>query len=429
MGASVWALAAWYRLRDWRVGVFAGMAVLDLALQFRPGRAAWDPTPSRAVVLVIVTATLILAIQVVIKLIVLERASAELAQRRGEDFQLLYDNASDGIFVAAPDRRYLHANVRALELLGYTLSELQALRIDDVVEASEAPGYRDQLVQLGSGERLEATRRLRRKDGSLVPVEIGGRRLADGRLLAVVRDISRRTRAEEALAAQERVLAGLVSAYPGLIYRGRLNGAWEMDYVNDGCVALTGYTADELQFNGVPALVGIVHPDDRDWLAERCAGAIAQRLSCRNEYRIVTRQGEVRWVFEQAEGSFDAAGRLVSVSGYVSDITAPELSDERWCRSGVRSWRAPRSPSMACRRNVPDPRLPPRGRCRRRPMALVHPEDRAIVGSRSPPSATVSGIGPPLQDPHSDGVRHLDSSYVIERDDVKALGRTWRGQT
>lgn len=433
LAASVWAFGAWYRLRDWRVGVFAGMAVLDLALQFRPGRAAWDPTPSRAVVLIIVTGMLVLAIHVVIKLIELERASAARAERREEDFGLLYESAADGIFVATPDRRYVHANPRGLELLGYSLEELQALRIDDVVEESDAPEYRDRLSRLRQGERMESTRRLRRKDGALVPVEIAGRRLADGRLMAVVRDISRRRAAEEALEAKERTLSQLVSSYPGVIYHGKLNGTWEMDYVTDGCVELTGYTAEELQFDGVPALVGIVHPDDRGWLLRKCEAAIAARLSCRNEYRIIAKGGEVRWVSEQAEGTYDASGALVSVSGYVSDITERKRSEAAVRRSErsmalaqqvalLGSWRwdaaggellgsaeLHRIHGLAPERGLPSPP---------EYLALVHPDDRAVVAE----SLAAVGRGEQGPDIHfritsADGVqRHLHSSYVIERD-------------
>lgn len=433
LAASVWAFRAWYRLRDWRVGVFAGMAVLDLALQFRPGRAAWDPTPSRAIVLIIVTGTLILAIHVVTKLIVLERASAALAEKRGQDFQLLYESAADAILVATPDRRYVHANARGLELLGFTLEELQARRIDDVIEEADVPAYRDRLSKLREGERMESTRRLRRKDGLLIPVEIAGRRLADGRLMAVVRDISRRRAAEEALEAKDRTLSQLVSSYPGVIYHGKLDGTWEMDYVTDGCVELTGYTPEELQFNGVPALVGIVHPDDRGWLLRNCEAAIAARLSCRNEYRIIAKGGEVRWVSEQAEGAYDASGALVSVSGYVSDITERKRSEAAVRRSErsmalaqqvalLGSWRwdaaggellgsaeLHRIHGLAPERGLPSPP---------EYLALVHPDDRAVVAE------SLAGVGRGEQGPDThfritgaDGVeRHLHSSYVIERD-------------
>ncbi|MCL4214498.1 MAG: PAS domain S-box protein [Gemmatimonadales bacterium] len=433
LAASVWAFRAWYRLRDWRVGVFAGMAVLDLALQFRPGRAAWDPTPSRAIVLVIVTGTLILAIHVVTRLIELERSSAALAEQREEDFRLLYESAADAILVATPDRRYAHANARGLELLGYTLQELQARRIDDVIEESGAPEYRERLSQLREGERMESTRRLRRKDGSLISVEIAGRRLADGRLMAVVRDISRRKAAEEALEAKDRTLSQLVSSYPGVIYHGTLNGTWEMDYVTDGCVELTGYTAEELQYNGVPALVGIVHPDDRGWLLQKCEAAIAARLSCRNEYRIIAKGGEVRWVSEQAEGAFDASGVLVSVSGYVSDITERKRAEAAVRRSeramalaqrvallGSWRWDAARDELLGSAELnrihgfAPDRGLPSPPEY----LSLVHPDDRSVVAE----SLSVVGRGEQGPDIHfrivrADGVeRHLHSSYVIERD-------------
>jgi PAS domain S-box-containing protein len=109
--------------------------------------------------------------------------------------------AADAILVADEAGRYLDANHAAATLLGYTPEELLRMRVADVVApgADWAATEYDRFLHEGtwSGE-LE----LRRRDGTLVPVEAHAtvvRRGAGGPVyLSVIRDISARRAAERA---------------------------------------------------------------------------------------------------------------------------------------------------------------------------------------------------------------------------------------
>lgn len=420
------------------MGLVTALAVIDLALQFRPGRVSFNPTPFNALVLVIVTTALVLTIYVVERLIVLERESAELARRRGQDFELLYEQASDGIFVTTPELRFLHGSARGLAMIGYSLDELRTRTLDDITAPDEREAMRARVAGSAPGGSLASRRRLVRKDGSSLSVEVGATRMADGRWVAIVRDVTARVAAETELAAKEAMLAQLVSSYPGVIYHGRRDDRWVMDYVTDGCVALTGYEAGELQFDGVPALVGIVHPDDRDWLVENCARAIAQRLPCRNEYRIVTKDRTVRWVLEQAEGTYDAQGALVGVAGYLSDISARKESEaqvrrserslalaQRTAQLGSWRWDAPGGTLEGSDELFRIHGLAPGGPLpeSEQYLALVHEEDRTALRE------SLAGICEGIQGPdlhfrvrRPDGaVRHLHAAYVIDRGEADEL--------
>ena len=115
----------------------------------------------------------------------------------------LIEQAADAIFTYSPQMRCVSANQAACDLLGYTREEFLTFGMRDLVHPDDLarlsqPDERDKLKQLLEGKIvINAQRRLRHKDGHYVPVEIHVKKLADGRILSIKRDITARIRAED----------------------------------------------------------------------------------------------------------------------------------------------------------------------------------------------------------------------------------------
>lgn len=128
---------------------------------------------------------------------------AEEARRESEErFRLLVEYAADAFFLYDADTRILDVNRRACESLGYTREELLSLSVQDFDPAFDI-GARDRWKRLVLGEPETIERVHVRKDGTTFPVEVrlGAIQSGEQRLfLALVRDITERKRAEEALA-------------------------------------------------------------------------------------------------------------------------------------------------------------------------------------------------------------------------------------
>src|SRR5262249_11209669 len=77
--------------------------------------------------------------------------------------------------------------------------ELAGLNIRQLVPAEDLERLPLRLDELRAGKTVMVERRLRRKDGTLISVEISARRLDDHRLQGIYRDISERKRVEEEL--------------------------------------------------------------------------------------------------------------------------------------------------------------------------------------------------------------------------------------
>ena len=126
------------------------------------------------------------------------RARAETAKEQAEAaearFRGLLEGVADAILVADAEGRYLDANRAAEELLGYTREELRGLGVADLV-AAEAAWTAAEYARFVSDHRWRSELDLRRKDGTLVPVEAQATAVAlpgETVYLAAIRDVSER---------------------------------------------------------------------------------------------------------------------------------------------------------------------------------------------------------------------------------------------
>ncbi|HEV7892353.1 MAG TPA: PAS domain S-box protein [Pyrinomonadaceae bacterium] len=137
---------------------------------------------------------------VVIHTNITKRKLAEQRLARSEsEYRLLLEHASDGIHTYDPRGRILDTNSKFCEMLGYAREELLRLNVSDLIRPEDLAAAPLRFDELQSGRTLLTERLLLRKDGTLLPVEIGGRMIREGVLQAIVRDISKRKRVEEAL--------------------------------------------------------------------------------------------------------------------------------------------------------------------------------------------------------------------------------------
>lgn len=133
-----------------------------------------------------------------------ERKEAEGALRaREEHFRILVEQASDGIFISDAQGKYVDVNSAGAEMLGYTREEILRLSISDIVAVEQVERVTPELSRLLGGATFRSEWKFRRKDGSYFPGEVVGKRLPDGRLQGILRDVTERWRAEELLRHSE----------------------------------------------------------------------------------------------------------------------------------------------------------------------------------------------------------------------------------
>ncbi|MBE7557365.1 MAG: PAS domain S-box protein [Anaerolineales bacterium] len=127
-----------------------------------------------------------------------------------ELYQVLFEQAGDGIFIADPQGSYLEVNRQSCQMLGYSREELLHLSIQDLIPAEDLVSQPIRLAELRTGQSMLIERRLCCKDGRLLPVEIRKQMMADGRILAFVHDITERRRIEEATRESEQKIRSFI---------------------------------------------------------------------------------------------------------------------------------------------------------------------------------------------------------------------------
>lgn len=137
-----------------------------------------------------------------------------------------------------------------------------------------------------------------------------------------------------ALKTDNRHLFSLVSNFPGMAWRSHVtyrDGEFHFsaDFISEGCFELTGYKPDELMGDNGIDYTDLILPDNegkRSDVVENIDALKDNRVS-RAAYRIKTRSGEIKWVYEQGVGIYSDAGDPIGIEGYVTDFTELKQSE------------------------------------------------------------------------------------------------------
>jgi PAS domain S-box-containing protein len=255
-----------------------------------------------------------------------EHKLAEEALKASEaNYRAVFDTANDAIFVHDADTgAILDANQKATEIYGYTTEEFRQASVGVLSEGSP-PYSQTEAIEFVKGARAGSpqlfTWKSKDKTGRLFWTEVNLKRtLLNGlpRLLAIVRDITERKEAEEALrASEERFRTVANYTYDWEAWRGSDR---RYRYVSPSCQRITGYAPEE--FMAEPALLErIIHPDDRERMASHFHLELPTSGPFTAEFRIISKGGEERWIEHICQPVYGVDQRWLGQRASNRDIT------------------------------------------------------------------------------------------------------------
>jgi PAS domain S-box-containing protein len=302
------------------------------------------------------------------------RTQAEKALRESRNLlQLMLDHSPASIFVRNLEGRYLLVNRYLAQLLGKEQEQIVGKLVTNLFPPDIARMLRDHdQAAVAASQPIEREETIIKPDGSAATFLAIKFPLYDnsGAVYAVAgisTDITTRKQAEEVLRrshtdlehlVQERtaqlaqtnqilqaevthheqmaealrvseeryrIISELVSDF-AYAYQIEPDGSFTVEWITDAAARITGFTNEEIEQQG--GWFRIVHPDDMA-VVQRSSERVQAGYADTSEFRIIARNGQVRWLQSQVQPVWDEhQGRVTRFYGAARDITERREAEE-----------------------------------------------------------------------------------------------------
>lgn len=237
------------------------------------------------------------------------------------DCTLLVEQNLVGICVILFDGTIAWSNDKFAELIGSTPDGIRRQSLMDVIPSYERERIRAHLNARAAGATgvNRYTTIAMQTDGSINPLVVHSCRVAfhgQPASLAFVFD----TMDGESM-HHDLAFAGLiVEQSPIVLFQALAQGGFPRVYVSNN-VSRFGYTAEEVR-SGLFRFPDYVHPDDRPGVVTGLRGVSESNTDVfEADYRVITRDGSVRWVHDRTVAIRDGGGEVRAYRGTLIDIT------------------------------------------------------------------------------------------------------------
>jgi len=259
---------------------------------------------------------------------VTERQRAEAAlQKQNEEYRILFESNPCPMYVCAEDSvEFLAVNEAAVRHYGYSRQEFLGMTVLDIRPTEDIPALLSYLAEHSERSDQAGAWKHRKKDGSLIDVEVNWQKLDfAGRpaYMVMANDITEQKQAEIAMRESEERYRELFQNANDIIYT--IDLAANFTSLNQTGERLTGYTqAEALRMN----ISEVVVPEQLDFVRQNLARKIESNdTSSVYETEIITKSGQ-RIPLELSSRLIYQNGKPVGVQGIARDISARKGAEE-----------------------------------------------------------------------------------------------------
>jgi formate hydrogenlyase transcriptional activator len=260
-----------------------------------------------------------------------ERAeqSQEELRKSETKYRSLLDLSPVAIYLVDNAGQFISANQAGLGLLGCTAQELQGMPVGATYSPEELSSIKTPIEAMGSGlTRFERT--FLRKDGAMLTVEVSLSPMLPGGRQVVMRDITDRKRAEDALKEQARQLQQVIDVAPVHMF------IWEADAnVSYGNRATLEYFGPIPRKAPMDFLDLVTHPEDVVALKRGIQEAFKQEEAFETEVRMRRHDGDYLWFLYRLSPLRDERGRITRWCGVRTNIDDQKRAQERSQRENI----------------------------------------------------------------------------------------------
>jgi two-component system sensor histidine kinase/response regulator len=250
-------------------------------------------------------------------------------QESEEKLRLLFESSPDAIIVASLEGHILDVNMAACRLTGWEKVQLTSKDVLDIVPPVRREAAADRLRGTTEGEALFGEGSCLHSNGSVLPVEISGRRIEYGDTCAIllhIRDITDRKRAMAALRqAEEKYRAIVENAVEG-IFQTTPDGKFIS--ANPALAKIYGVDSPQELIDHFTDIAHELYVDPTT--RSRFVRLLEEHGSLSEfESQVRRKDGTVVWTSESARLVRNEEGRPLYFEGFVEDITPRKVAAER----------------------------------------------------------------------------------------------------
>jgi PAS domain S-box-containing protein len=224
------------------------------------------------------------------------KSAAEKLRKSEEKYRDLIEISPDAIYVVDAEGVCVLGNRAGAELLGIPQDELVGTPVTDTYLPEERHLILERLEKLKAGGTLRFERAFVRKNGDIIPVEVSVTAIRSGYFQAILRDISERKRAEEAVRQAHWNYMTLVNSIDGIVWEADAQ-TFAFSFVSPQAERMLGYPL--ARWTSEPTFwKDHIHPDDREWATNFCINATRAKRPHDFEYRMVAADGRIVWLHD-----------------------------------------------------------------------------------------------------------------------------------
>lgn len=255
---------------------------------------------------------------------------AEQALERSEKMlRVIFDGARDGILgLGVQSKKFLVANETIRRMLGYTVGEINSLKVEDIHPAEALPSVKNLIEALIRQESTFSPEiPMKRKDGSVFFADISATLLElDGQpcLIGIFRDVTERRLMDEKLKKSEADYRDLYDNAP--VGYHELDSYGIIVRLNQTEAQMLGYSVEELF--GQPYLK-IIAPQEREKVDKTFFDKLSGKINfAPAERKYLCKDGRVLDVLIDDRLIADGDGRAVGIRTTVRDISDLKQAEE-----------------------------------------------------------------------------------------------------
>ncbi len=247
-----------------------------------------------------------------------------------EKHRTFMETAKDFMHIIDDKGKIIYAN---RDFIGYKKKELMNMHITELIAEETLPIFAPELKNLIKNGRITLTDLYcKGKDGTKIIGELNVVAMygSDGKFKGargIFKDITERKKIEQKLKDSEEKYRNFVQKIQGIAFQGYQD--FSFAFIDGAVEEITGYNAEDFE-TGKVKWIQIIYPDDTATIRKKVdlfhsTSAEAESL----EYRIIRKNGEIRWILNQVQKIYDSKKKLEAVQGIMIENTQRKKVEEK----------------------------------------------------------------------------------------------------